>query len=241
MLKRMENKNTAIPGAIIIAGLIIAGAVYLQKAPAPSQVAKVDNAAAGQPADLLKNIRPIDTTDHLRGNPNAPVKIIEYSDLECPFCKVFHQTMAEVMKEYGPSTGSGQVAWVFRHFPLDSLHPKAPHEAVAAECAASLGGEETFWKYVDQIFAITPSNNGLDPALLTKTATDLGLDKAAFQKCLDANNMERITADANNAIASGGQGTPFSLIVGPDGSIKELGGAIPLAQLKAQIEARLAK
>lgn len=243
MLRRMENNKAAIPGAIIIAGLIIAGAIYWRGTPASptgaSGLAANDNSPTAPQADLLKKIRPVDTTDHIRGNQNAPVKIIEYSDLECPFCQVFHQTMVEVMKKYEEN---GQVAWVYRHWPIDSRHPKAPHEAAAAECAAKLGGEAIFWKYIDQIFTITPANNGLDPALLLKTAKTLGLDEAAFQKCLDSGEtVARVTSDTNNALEAGGQGTPFSLLLAPDGSFTDLGGALPLEQLKAKIDTLLTK
>src|SRR3989338_2531696 len=107
------------------------------------------------------NVGELTDRDHLRGDPKATVKVVEFSDLECPFCKNFHRTMQQVMSEY-----SGQVAWVYRHFPLDSLHSKARKEAEASECAAELGGNDGFWAYVDKLFEITPSNNGLDPNLL---------------------------------------------------------------------------
>lgn len=107
------------------------------------------------------NVRKVDDSDHLRGDPKASVKVVEFSDLECPFCKRFHLTMQQLMEGY-----SGKVAWVYRHFPLDSLHPKARKEAEASECAAELGGNDGFWAYIDKLFEITPSNNGLDPNLL---------------------------------------------------------------------------
>src|SRR6185436_7093141 len=83
-------------------------------------------------------MEPVTEKDHILGNPNAEVIMVEYSDLECPFCKEFHSTLRRVMNEYGKD---GKVAWVYRHFPIDSLHPKARKEAEATECAAELGGE----------------------------------------------------------------------------------------------------
>src|SRR3546814_2871400 len=68
------------------------------------------------------------------GSPDASVKVIEFSDFECPFCKGFHRTMGQVMEEYGQD---GKVAWVYRHFPIDSIHSKARKEAQASECARS--------------------------------------------------------------------------------------------------------
>lgn len=90
----------------------------------------------------------------VRGNVNAQITIIEYTDLECPYCKRFHQTMEQIMATY-----SNDVRLVLRHFPLDSLHKKSRAEANAVECAAEQG---KFWEYVDGIFKVTPSNDGMD-------------------------------------------------------------------------------
>lgn len=114
-------------------------------------------------ADLPKEqkgltYRAVDTKKEVvRGNPDAKITIIEYSDLECPFCKRFHVTMEQVLATYG-----NDVRVVFRHFPLDSLHKKARTEANAVECAGEQG---KFWEFIDGIFAVTPSNDGLDITL----------------------------------------------------------------------------
>ncbi|MCX6739417.1 MAG: thioredoxin domain-containing protein [Candidatus Parcubacteria bacterium] len=106
---------------------------------------------------------PVTAKDHILGNPNADVKIITHADFECPFCKRFHATMEDVMKQY---QAGGKVAWVIRHFPLTQLHDKAPIEAEASECANELGGNAKFWEYVNLLEKITPANNGLDSSLL---------------------------------------------------------------------------
>ncbi len=99
-------------------------------------------------------VRPVSkTNDHIRGNPNAPVSLIEYSDFECPFCKRFHDTAKQIVQQYG-----GKVNWVYRHFPLDFHNPAAQREAEAAECAAELGGNEAFWRFTDLIYTRTLSN-----------------------------------------------------------------------------------
>lgn len=184
-----------------------------------------------------QNIRAISPEDHLRGNPAAKVVVVEYSDLECPFCKRFHETMNQVMLEY-----NGQVAWVYRHFPLENLHSKAKNEAKAAECAASLGGNDAFWAYIDRVFQVTPSNDGLDPLLLPTLATDIGLDKDKFNDCLANNDFDlKITADITDATDNGGQGTPFPIIIGVDGTKTALPGALPFVELKKLLDAELAK
>lgn len=93
-------------------------------------------------------INPITSADHIFGNPNAGVKIVEFSDLQCPFCARFHPTLKQIIQEY-----DGQVAWVYRHFPLASIHPSARPAAIGSECAAELGGNNAFWKFVDAVFA----------------------------------------------------------------------------------------
>lgn len=137
----------------------------------------VDNIVGAQPfeavmqkiADALRDdkkptaaqVRAVSSDDHILGNVSAKIIVIEYSDLECPFCKVFHNTMHQVVEK-----SNGDVAWVYRHYPIPQLHPKAFREAEATECAWEQKGNDGFWKYTDKLFEITPSNNGLDEAKL---------------------------------------------------------------------------
>lgn len=111
----------------------------------------IENAIAGKvSSDAQVTLAPISGQDHVLGESNAPITIIEYSDLECPFCIRFHDTQTTIMKEY-----AGKVKWVHRHFPLD-FHPSAKPYAYAAECAAEIGGNDAFWKMVDYIFKNQP-------------------------------------------------------------------------------------
>ena len=192
-------------------------------------------------SEAAKGVKPVVSDDHIRGNANAPVKIIEFSDFECPFCKSFHATMKQVMNDYEKD---GKVAWVFRHFAIDELHSKARKEAQAAECAAEIGGNEGFWAYADRLFEIAPSNNRLDLAQLPKVALDTGLDQAKFEACLSGDQRggkfaTHIEADIQDATASGGTGTPYSLVINSKGHIFPLNGAQPYEAVKAVIEAAL--
>jgi protein-disulfide isomerase len=163
------------------------------------------------------------------------VVIIEYSDTECPFCKLFHSTLKRIFDE-----NNGDVAWVYRHFPLDQLHQKARHEAVALECAAEQGGNEAFWKYTDRLYEVTTSNDGLDEAELPRIAEFVGLNVSTFESCLSSTRHdERIQANVDNAIASGGQGTPWSIIVTSSGEKFPVHGAQPYEELMKLIEAQL--
>lgn len=171
--------------------------------------------------------------DHIRGNPAAPITLVEYSDFECPFCKRFHPTVKKLVDESG-----GQVRWVYRHFPLDQIHSKARKEAAASECAAELGGNDAFWKFTDRFFELTPSNNRTDiDTVLPKIAAEIGLDKARFASCLASGRHDRhVAEDLENASATGGTGTPWSIIVSRSGKTYPLSGAQPYAAVKQLIE-----
>lgn len=232
-----EHKRGALatPIAIIVAGLFIAGAVLISKAPAPANKGAQDTVQnAPQQAGDLEAMAPISNEDHIRGDINAPVKIVEYSDTECPFCKRFHTTMKEVMDTYGKD---GKVAWVYRHFPIDQLHSKARKESVALECANEQGGNDKFWEYTDRLYEVTPANNGLDPAELPKIAEYVGLDKAQFITCLASTKYDKhIEDEVRNAQATGAQGTPWSIVVGKDGKKYPLSGAQPFDSIKQLID-----
>ena len=201
--------------------------------PTPSNPTANDPSTPPTPPTAIQ-ITPVGDADHIRGDKNAKVSIIEFSDTECPFCKRFHITMKQVMAEY-----DGKVNWVYRHFPLDSLHSKARNEAHATECAASLGGTDAYWKYLDRIFEITPSNDGLDPAELPKIAQQVGLDVKKFNDCQKAKTFAgKIQEQENQAIAAGGQGTPYSVIVSGDQKIP-INGALPFEQIKPVLDSLL--
>lgn len=215
-----------MPGAIVVAGALIAIAVYAGGARGVGPVAN-----APVKLDDLKVV-PVSAKDHIIGSANAEVVIIEYSDTECPYCKVFHNTMKTVMNDY-----KGRVAWVYRHLPIPSLHAKAPLEAAATECVAELGGNEAFWKYLDKIFAATNSNDSLDSTLLPIMAVEVGIDEAKFNTCLASGKYNKAIEDsAEEGFEAGARGTPYSLIMTKDGVQNVVNGADPLNTLKGKID-----
>ncbi len=248
---RIENMNESqhnpyiIPLSILISGVLIAGAItyvgdggFGRAGGARLGAAAGENAAtppktgAGPEATL-----PVGPNDHILGNPSAPVKIIEYSDLECPFCSRFHLTMKQAMEEYGKE---GKIAWVYRHFPLEQIHKSARPGAIASECAAELGGSQAFWSFIDTVFS--RQEEGLSDNFFSDVAGQIGLDKDAFSLCIASGKYDGpIDASIENAIASGGQGTPYSIIIAADGSREAVNGAVPYAALKSQIEQALRK
>jgi len=226
----MSDKLT-LPISIIIAGLLVGGGIYLngrmaKENPTPAQQQEAKSAS------LSSTLREIDANDHMLGSSKARVLVVEYSDTECPFCKMFHSSMLSIMQEYGKDE---KVAWVYRHFPIAELHSKSAKEAEAQECAGELGGNSKFWEYTNKLYEVTPSDNKLDPKELTTIATDVGLSSVAFNTCLESGQYAaRVNLDAQNAQELG---TPYSIII--DTKTNEhypIEGAYPYANLKSVID-----
>jgi protein-disulfide isomerase len=227
-----KDSILTVPMAIIIAGLLIAGALYYSKRPTVL-TAPAKESMTVRSADV--NIIPVTEADHILGNPNAPIKIVEFADLECPACIYFHPIMKRVMAEYGKD---GKVAWVYRHFPLDQIHPKARKEAEATECVAKLGGNDQFWKYVHRIFEISKGNNTLEESLLGKTAVEIGINKNAFDTCLASGIFKaKIQAHLEDGIKAGVKGTPYSIIITKDGTKIPIEAAYPYENMKIILDA----
>ncbi len=135
----------------------------------------------------------------------------------------------------------GQVAWVYRHFPLDQLHSKARKEAEATECAAEIGGNEGFWKMTDKIYEVTPGNNGLDLGTLPDLAEQVGLDRAEFAECLESGRQaQSVEEDFQSGLRAGIKGTPGVFLFDTQtGETRSVPGAVPFEQLKPEIESLL--
>lgn len=192
--------SSTIPFAIVVGGVILAIAVYASMPKAPKT-----NSTTGNPA----LVRPVDSNDHILGNPAAKVMIVEYSDFDCEFCKEFDDTLHQIIASEGVD---GQVAWVYREFPLIEIHPNAMKNAEAAECVAQVAGNDAFWKFKTALFA----NQPIDPSQYGVYAKSVGISDSAFATCFaDAQKSvdARITADRQNALSVGAQGTPYSLIL----------------------------
>jgi protein-disulfide isomerase len=236
MQPTQPSQNLAVPIAIVIAGILIAGAVVLtNKGAAPAQVV-TGNQPTEQPVEkeVPKETYVIASDDHVLGNPNAPVRIIEYSDFECPFCKRFHPAVKQLMDEYGKN---GEVALIYRHFPLESIHPQARPLAVASECAYEQGGDTAFWKAHDLIMGQSAAFNLKDLSPIAKAA---GVDAAKLQACVDSGKYNsRVDRDFQSGANAGVSGTPFSFAVHKDGRVEKIGGAYPYANLKAIIDSLL--
>ena len=226
-----KGASLAIPVAIVIGFGLIAASIYFGSDKAVTNPLPEEQE---QQTGDLEALAPITEDDHIRGNPNAPLVIVEYSDFDCPFCRNFHITMQKIMDDYG---ANGQVAWVYRHFPLSALHPSAPYLAEASECVADIGGDEAFWTFADLVFMERGVNEQTDVTRLPEFAATAGVDEAAFKECLDSGRMkDQVEADFNNAAAVGAQGTPHSIIVIGDEKVEITGGAQPYETVKGMID-----
>jgi len=169
--------------------------------------------------------------DHIRGDKNAKISIVEFSDIQCPFCQRFHPTMQQVIDEY-----EGEVNWVYRHFPLESIHPEARPAAIATECMAEQRGNEAFWTYLDSLFV---NQATLGRNTYERLAQDMGANMQEFKNCLDTDKYDQKVSDhLQQAAAAGARGTPYSVLV-VDGQTIPLSGALPFAQIKSAIDSAL--
>lgn len=215
--------------------------LFGMKSPSPTSPSAANSGSSGSPTkegSAATTVEPLRDNDHIRGDREARLLLIEYSDLECPFCKRFHPTAQQVVDSY-----NGKVAWVYRHFPIDQLHPKGDKEAEAAECAQELAGENGFWKLVDKIFEVTPSNNGLNLDDLPTLASQVGLSADKFKQCLDSGKYAQyVEDDYQSGLRAGVSGTPGNILLDTKtGKTRVIPGAVPFEQLKTAIDTMLSE
>jgi len=189
---------------------------------------------ANQQQEKAKNMRPVDINrDHIFGNPDAPITLVEYSDFECPFCKRFHPTVVKLMEN-----NRDNLRWVYRHFPLDFHNPGAQKQAEASECVAEINGNEAFWKFSDFIYQRTKSNGkGFPLDNLRPLAEEVGVDGETFSECLDSGKMAaRVKEDIDNGVRIGVTGTPAAVFTNQKGEVRVIAGAYPLENLQALVD-----
>jgi protein-disulfide isomerase len=207
------KQNAGIPVAIVIAAALIASAIIFDgngggnKVNIQGSIEDVQNTE--QTPEM--EVAPVTAADFIRGNPNAPIMIVEYSDFDCPFCKNFHTTMNQIMEKYG---SDGKIAWVYRNFPLEQLHPNAPKIAAASYCVGEQGGDEAFWKFSDLVFGERETNAQTDMKRLPAFATQSGVDQSKFELCQNSGKYdEQVAKDIEAALKTGARGTPYSVVI----------------------------
>ena len=210
--------------SILVAGVLIAGAIVYTNA-FPSQ-------ATGQPAGQVvavaaANVSAPSADDHRFGSATAPTVLIEYSDFQCPFCSRVHPTLKRIVEE-----SNGGIAWVYRHLPLESIHSEAKPAALASECVFEQLGNDGFWKFADALFA---DQSKMSSAYYAQVAGSLGANTVTFNACMASKKYaSKIDAQTQEAMRSGGNGTPFTVVYGK-GKQEPVSGALPYEQFMAVI------
>ncbi len=183
--------------------------------------------------EQAKNIAPISDDDHIKGSKDAKIILIEYSDLECPYCSTFHLTAEQAKEEYGDD-----IAWVYRQYPLDAIHSNARPAAIASECAAEIGGNDSFWDFLSIGFEDPETN--LTNTGLKSVAASIGLDADKFAECIDSGSQdEKVENQYQGGLAAGVNGTPGNFIINDKGEAWIIPGAVPLETLKQAIDLAL--
>ncbi len=201
-----------IPAIALAFGLgLLGGYLYWGRgpgaAPAIAQAVKATAAAQAQDADQSQKVTrydvPVDD-DPILGPKDAPITIIEFSDYECPYCRKWHsETFALLMQTY-----PGKIRFVYRDFPLTSIHPNAQAAAEAADCAGEQG---KYWEFSEKLFG----GQSLSPQVYSQYASDLGLDTNAFEACVTSSRYQaEVTADLEWAANLGVRSTPTFFING---------------------------
>ena len=181
----------------------------------------------GQTTDLL-----LRSDDEVRGDPNAPVTLLEYSDFTCGYCeKFFHETFPRLLTHY---IDTGKVRFVYRDFPRSPSGP-ALHSALAARCA---GDQQAYWPMHDRLFN---SGRKFDMFTLQDIAKDLDLDEDEFSECLESQrHLEDIYQDRLEGGQLGIRGTPGFILFLTDLSQESealfIPGAFPFEVFEEEIE-----
>jgi len=224
-----HNKfNLSPSAAILIAGIIIAAAiVFTNHSSAPAAVAGAGGTA---PAVSAGDLRKPSASDHIVGSPSAPIVLIEYSDFQCPYCQLIYPTLKKIVSE-----SNGQIAWVYREFPLTSIHPQAGPAANAAECIAAQLGNAGFWKYADAVFN---NQQQLSPTYSAQLAQQFGANMAQYNQCVSNSTYQKnIDADTQEVESVGGSGTPYVVVLNTKtNKTAVIPGALPYDQAMAVIK-----
>jgi len=227
----MAGKTTSL---LIIAAIISVGLFVLRT--------NLKNTSTSDP-DASSQRRTITTTiddDPVKGASTAPVTIVEFSDFECPYCKLFFKdTLPQLESQY---IDMGKVKLVYRDLPLVTHEPAATSEARAANCAREQGGDEVYFRYHNNIFLTTKSGgSGLTLDQIMDIAKKMNLDEAQFNSCYtSAKYADEVKADFEEAVRIGAKSTP-TFVIGktrPDGVVDGVivEGAAPFALIQSIVD-----
>lgn len=235
MINNIERKHYIIGALIIGLSFLLQPffLLFLQAEVAPRLV----SAITGKNTDGTVSVegKEVDTQNlKIRGNNQAEIYLVEFSDYQCPFCNRFHDTPKQVVAE-----SNGKVAWVWKHFPLYQIHPEAKPAAIAAECVNRLGGMEKFWQFSDTLIA---NQGSLSSNMYKAEAAKLGINAKDFAGCLSNPEIAaEIDRNQKEGEDLGVSGTPSTFVVKNEGGkltvLENINGALP----KSTVDSIIAK
>jgi len=200
-----RHQITAVAG--LLAGVLLGYLIWGYNKPANTVTTTTPQASdlASQIENLPRHEVPIEADDPVLGAADAPITIIEFADFQCPYCQQHAlETYPRLLAEYGD-----QIRFVYKDFPISSIHPDAFPAALAAQCALEQGA---FWEYHDLLFS---GRLGLGRDSYLGYAGDLELDETEFTACFDEERYaDAVRADYNFAVELGISSTPTFIING---------------------------
>ncbi len=193
-------------------------------AAAPRENQPAAAADAGSEQAALRQMPAVNENDHKQGAQNPVVTLVEYSDYDCPFCNRVHPTLERIVEEY-----PNQVAWVYRHYPLDALHPTARTAAEVSECVAKYGSNDKFWELTDEIFTRIQSDTSITQTEnLYALVSEIGVNRSRVEACVESEEMaDVVESQFQGGNSAGVRGTPAVMIVPQSGDYELMAGAQP--------------
>ncbi|MHA7733794.1 DsbA family protein [Nitrosopumilus sp. S6] len=251
-------KKSTFTGLIIVITIVIAISAFfagsyfanlnsdeITQSDLNAAIAKLESKIESNPQSSSQpNTPPINVSiddDPMKGDPNAPITIIEFSDYECPFCGRFYANTLPLIEENYINTG--KVNFVYRDFPIQSIHPNAVPAAMAAECADD---QEMFWPYHDMIFENKSTWEKLGRVNLlnefVQYATILELNIEEFSLCLESNkHLDEVRNDLQDGQSYGVDGTPGFFIGNNENGFIKVSGAKPYQIFEEILEGMMAQ
>jgi len=248
----MQNDNQkSIAGAILIVGVLIAGAILLKgsKAPEPTNIQNGD----GIPVAGAPTLAPVSKEDRVIGNPQAKITLVLYEDFQCPFCGAVNgsessASLIQSLKQRDPNWApfvpgindyikNGDVLFVYRDWAF--LGPESVKSAEAARCA---GDQGKFWEYHDYLYNHQNGENqgAFSDPNLKSFAQILNLNSSNFDKCLDEGKYAQAVADSKaGGTKAGVNGTPKGFILRSGKIVSTIDGAESFATVKQKIDSAL--
>ncbi len=240
--KGQKMSQTPIVSAIIIVGVLIAGAILLRGGkPTQGNIPVTGNNIPVTTASLA----PVSASDRTLGSPTAKVTLVMYEDFQCPWCgKLVAESETQIRNTY---VKNGQVQLVFRDFPFlggfvqpyVAAKDESLNAAMAARCA---GDQGQFWQYHDYLFAHQSGENegAFSVANLESFASTLGLNTNTFNQCLTSNKYaQAVAASKAEATSAGVTGTPKGFILVNGKVVDTIDGYLPVASVTAKLDAAL--